>query len=148
MPKNAEGQLTRPLAPQATISAAEVLLLLARAIETQRDRQKCGIFIEDLADRLDPAHLRSLASAQLAPQEDPMISESLFDRLSLHMRTREARGASAEELALLAEARAEIERLRLMRETSQEALRECMAELREAREENLALLAALEGGEA
>ena len=35
-----------------------------------------------------------------------------------------------------------------MRETSQEALRECMAELREAREENLALLAALEGGEA
>lgn len=68
-----------------------------------------------------------------------MISESLFDRLSLHMRTREARGASAEELALLAEARAEIERLRLMRETSQEVLRECMAELREVRGENLAL---------
>ena len=64
-----------------------------------------------------------------------MISEALFDRLSLHMRTREARGASAEELALLAEARAEIERLRLMRETSQEALRECMAELREVRGE-------------
>ena len=64
-----------------------------------------------------------------------MISESLFDRLSLHMRTREARGASAEELALLAEARAEIERLRLMRETSQEVLRECMAELREVRGE-------------
>lgn len=73
-----------------------------------------------------------------------MISESLFDRLSLHMRTREARGASAEELALLAEARAEIERLRLMRETSQEALRECMAELREARRRGCR---ALGGGE-
>ena len=46
----------------APASAAEVLLLLARAIETQRDRQKCGIFMEDLVDRLDPAYLRSLAA--------------------------------------------------------------------------------------
>ncbi|WP_158680073.1 hypothetical protein [Deinococcus sp. NW-56] len=41
-------------------NAAEVLELLAQAIEARRDRQKCGTSFDDLVEQLDPAHIRSL----------------------------------------------------------------------------------------
>lgn len=66
-PKKAESDLLTPQTPApAPASAAEVLEMLARAIETERDRQKCGVFFSDLAATLDPAHLRSLAQPQPA----------------------------------------------------------------------------------
>jgi len=49
-------------------NAAEVLELLAQAIEARRDRQKCGTSFDDLVEQLDPAHIRSLIRPARAPR--------------------------------------------------------------------------------
>lgn len=72
--------MTTPDPTPAPASAADVLEMLARAIETERDRQKCGVFFSDLAATLDPAHLRALAQAQPAPPPVEEISAEEFAR--------------------------------------------------------------------
>ncbi len=49
-------------------NAAEVLELLAQAIEARRDRQRCGTSFDDLVEQLDPAYLRSLIRPARAPR--------------------------------------------------------------------------------
>lgn len=53
---------------RVTPNAAEVLELLAQAIEARRDRQKCGTSFDDLVEQLDPAYLRSLTRPARAPR--------------------------------------------------------------------------------
>ena len=76
-------------APTSSPSVREVLGLLARAIETERDRQKCGVFFSALAATLDPAHLRALAIQPTSAEAHP--DDLMVDALAAAMKAKLAK---------------------------------------------------------